>query len=564
MIDLGTVREPDGPMPSNRMSDGSESFPYLWRYFLHHKPLRDWLMRSEPFSTASVSPRNVAQGIAFCCNFSVPSLWEDKAASFDLGEMFIPDHAYSHFMCGTMLAATSLHKHLVCALGPAASRNLQCMPSYQTCVRRMVVDMGSSRSINILEFSWMQDGALIVTAKILVPPDPTVPYQTAGCTGAFALFPNVTPGGPLPTIPRSLVSFVEVPRCPFCTARGSLGCYCSGSMRALPSPEDDTYSSAVWPPRIANDVHGPAVDTYHNIRSRLDLIQHIAHVKITAHVVTSEDINRPGCVPGKTYRLGPSRFVVKAVLFRPANSFEADTLRQVADKLRLLRAGSLRMQADMQKLWGEATPKRKVVRLSEGNYEEQDIERVDIRPSADGTSCPSISNLTKINYVQYPEMSSMRSSHVSSGCSACFGKIGVDHTCSLSPKIQVSEVTRSRTESVHASKVTETVSAAEMPTRRIPCPRCDKTFSQQGSLNRHLKNIHDARKIPCEFCNMAFGQMFDLKVSSSSNCDIRRCNTELRLDSRDTDILLQLFCSVCLPFRLNFLCLHFALETKAS
>lgn len=520
MIDLAQLSSPgEQPAPS-RMSDGSEIFPYLWRYFLHHEPLRDWLMRAEPFAAAAVSPRQAGQGIAFCCNFSVPPVWKDMAASFDLGEMFIPDHAYSQFMCGTVVAATSYHKHLVCALGPAASRDAPFLPSYQTCVRRMVVDMGSSRSINIIEFSWMQDGALIVTAKILVPPDPSFPYQSAGCTGAFAFFKDVMPAGPTPTILRSLVSFVEVPRCPFCTARGSLGCYCSGELAARASREGEDYSSAVWPPRLPHDVQGPTIDTYHNIRSRLDLIQHIAHVKITAHVVTSQDVVRESGPPAKTYKLGPSRFVVRAVLFRPANSFEADTLRQVADKLRLLRAGSLRVTAALQE-------QEHAANATSGQltgYDIGDSEQWSSpgKLSGDAISCPSASNIgsDRVYRSNFATVLSSQSSCVSGACRACanpwqnHGRQA--HTCSAAASTGISEGTKSRTGSVHISNITDAPSDGTFPWKRLRCPRCDKTFSQQGSLNRHLKNIHEENKIPCQFCNMSFGQMFDLKVSRTS------------------------------------------------
>lgn len=373
--------------------------------------------------------------------------------------------------------------------------------------------MGSSRSINIIEFSWMKDGALIVTTKILVPPDLSSPRAAAGCTGAFALFANATPGALPPTVPVSLVSFVEAPRCPVCTARGSLGCYCTASLGENSHLQDEAYSSAIWPPRIANDVKGSSIDTYHNIRSRLDLIQHISHVKITAHLVTGEETVQVGGLSSKSYKLGSSRFVVRAVLFRPANSLEADTLRQVADKLRLLRSGSLRVQAEMQQYIEGGACSRNAMRIGEDKYSYHDVAEVDSRPSADVISCPSVSHPSRLNYTHFPDVSSEQSSHDSSGCGACSGVPGSRHTCSLS-RIQLSEVTGSRTVSVNnISKLTETRSVSEKDGKKIPCPRCTKSFSQQGSLNRHLKNIHDAQKIPCAHCSMAFGQMFDLKVS---------------------------------------------------
>lgn len=502
------------------MFDGSEVFPYLWRYFLSHPPLRDWLMRAPPYASAAVAPRHVAQGIAFCCNFSVPDKWADMSASFDLGEMFIPDHAYSHFMCGTVVAASSFHKHLVCALGPAASRNPACLPSYRTCVRRMVVDMGSSRSINIMEFSWMEDGALIVTTKILVPPDPSVPYQAAGCTGAFALFTDVRPGGLVPSVPRSLVSFVEAPRCPFCSAKGSLGCYCSEPALERWSSKGENLSSAVWPPTIPNDVTTTAIDSYHSIRSRLDLIQHIAHVKVTAHVVTTQEVTMPFGPSSKTYKLGPSRFVVKSVLFRPSTGFESDTLRQVADKLRLLRAGSLSLTSNLQRYnRSSPSPKGKSPQLT--SFDADCQSHTGVTPTAD-TLCATISALPtsdpSTHNTAATAVVSSETSGVSIACDTCgSGLTNESGTCQAC-SANVSALAPTPLQTTRAVPKDDPESEQdpehdiELPENRLLCPLCSKTFSQQGSLNRHLKNIHEARKIPCQYCSMSFGQMFDLKV----------------------------------------------------
>lgn len=522
MVDLTDIHEMYPPKPNHSLtSDGSEMFPYLWRYFLSHQPLRDWLMRSAPYTTVAVSPRHVSQGIAFCCNFSVPNLWSDMADSFGLGEMFIPDHAYSHFMCGTVVAATSFHKHLICALGSAANRQASSLPSYRTCVRRMVVDMGSSRSINIMEFSWMEDGALVVTTKVLVPPDPSLPFQSAGCTGAFALFTDVSPGGPAPTVPRSLVSFMEAPLCPFCSAAGSLGCYCSNSMPNRYDEQNEAYSSAIFPPRLEKDLQGTAIDTYHNIRSRLDLIQHISHVKITAHVVTPLEFRTPSGLPSKTYSLGPSRFVVKAVLFRPSNGFEADTLRQVADKLRLLRIGTLNIASAFQKQRQSTSFNRS----EDGADIDNDITSLSFDMPKDSSAdfhIPTIPSPTNSAHdTTLRSVFSSVSSHVTNACRSC-GKALENskiqcQTCSTyaseMTSINVSHSKPSHVKEV-VSGVVETPSTSGSPSKRLKCPLCEKTFSQQGSLNRHLKNIHEERKIPCQFCSMMFGQMFDLKVSS--------------------------------------------------
>lgn len=531
MVNLAHLTPPGEQPAPNHMSDGSELFPFLWRYFLHHDPLRDWLMRSEPFCTTAVSPVKVAQGIAFCCNFSVPPQWEDMSESFDMGEMFVPSHAYSHFMCGTVVAATSYHKHLICALGPAAARDAHVLPSYQTNVRRMVVDMGSSRSINIIEFSWMNDGALIVTVKILVPPDPAFPVRAAGCTGAFALFTDVFPAGPTPLVPRSLVSFIEVPRCPVCIASGSLGCYCSHQALERFAQYKDERSSAVWPPRLVQDVQIAGIDTYHNIRSRLDMIQHISHVKVTAHVVTGQDVMQEMGPPARTYKLGPSRFVIRAVLFRPATGYEADSLRQVADGFRLVRSGSLKATRALQEL------EHARYEVAEAGVEEQFEDKPEQSTQddphewkgakiTDETIAPPVEmfDLQKRHPREYETVISGRSSHVSSACLACENPVPIDgivsHTCSRARSFGFSAVSGSKAGNalLPGSLVTEELSDHSFLTKKISCPLCGKSFSQQGSLNRHLKNVHQEKKILCQFCNLAFGQMFDLKVSRAASC----------------------------------------------
>lgn len=587
---------------SRQMMDGSQMFPYLWGYFLRHSELRDWLMRAPPYTSASFAPSHVAQGIAFCCNFEVPSIWADMAPVFDLGEMFIPDHSVGQFMCGSVVAGTTLHKHLVCALGPAASRDPIQLPSYRTAARRMVIDMSSSQSITMIEFSWMCDGALIVTAKVLVIPPRDRPYDSAGCTGAFAIFSDVVPGGPVPEAPRSLVSFVEAPRCPSCIQTGCLGCYCrqpdssSGFSSPSSSPSHPTSptspvssnlrtSSAAWPPQPPYDVNGSAVHNYQNVRLRLRLIQHIAHVKITAHVVTTQQIENELGLPSTSYHLGPSRFVVKAVRFRTAIPLEADTLRQVADKLRLLRCAALRMASEalhpssksttapmLTQSQRERTSKEPVsqpYQIKTDRYKHTDRALIN---AAGSSNIPS-NNTAKIEHevgADYPDSSfiSFYNSDIptppsptspqspsegvvpklTSLCVACVvqGVKGDGSRCAacsqsamlnahISKKSEMMLMPMSTTPvstqcaspaegnswltTEVLSKVTEPVSYTPTcmlqapPPARLRCPRCEKTFSQQGSLNRHLKNIHDQRKIPCDYCMMTFGQMFDLKVS---------------------------------------------------
>lgn len=382
----------------------------------------------------------------------------------------------------------------------------------------MVVDMGSSRSINVMEFSWMEDGALIVTCKVLIPPHPSAPHRSAGCTGAFALFTNVMPGGSPPRVPRSLVSFVEAPRCPICLEKGSLGCYCSSEMTAAVGRIPDEYSSAIWPPKLTTDIPGTAIDTFHNVRTRLDLIQHIAHVKVTAHVVIAHEEKNALGQTAKTYKLGPSRFVIRSVLFRPSNSFEADTLRQVADKLRLLRTASVNL-ASLRSKGFQGHRYR-----TEENAKITEVED-DKSYTALGTSPFAHSELQTSSFTVPPEtlltIPCSETSRVSSACGRCGKSSASGAKCQMcmigvAPASTGDASTRVTSTNDAMSRVTETPSIVPIPAKRMTCPLCDKTFSQQGSLNRHLKNIHEEKKIPCQFCPMTFGQMFDLKVRSHS------------------------------------------------
>lgn len=510
------------------MSDGSELFPYLWRHFLRHQPVRDWLMRRPPYHSTTITPAHVAQGVAFCCNFDTPEIWSDMASSFEMGEMFIPDHRYRQFMCGSVVAATPFHKHLICALGPAATRHYTALPSYRTRVRRMVVDLVSSRSINLFEFSWMEDGMLIVTAKILVPPPPGSLKATAGCNGAFALFDNVVPAGDLPAAPRSFVSFVEAPRCPTCYQQGALGCCCRN---ALPSSE--AQSCSIWPPAFEIDKHDSAVHTMTNVCAKLACIQRVAHVKVTAHVVTPQTFLRDNGLPWRTYKLGPSRFTVKAVMFRPSTPFEMDTLRQVADKWRLLRSSTLRYlstRSDEDALGVEddalkqnASLDLSSVPTSQYSHEQNDADLC--IPMLSGATSTFVSEMLKAARatspmdVVAPTYSPEQISEVRT-CPTCGrskealldgNELGM---CSCDLFSVLSERTgslESLSPTLDGCKDSERENAKGL--KRPTCTLCGKTFSQQGSLNRHLKNIHEEKKIPCQYCNMSFGQMFDLRVS---------------------------------------------------
>lgn len=509
-----------------RMTDGSEVFSYLWTHFLRHQHLRDWLMRAPPFTAASFSSEQIERGTGFCCNFSVPELWSDMAECFDLGEMFVPDHSYSHFMCGSMVAASSFHKHLVCALGPAAARTPIAIQAYSTISRRMVVDMGSSRSIRIIEFSWMADGALMVIVKILVAPDRRRPFDQAGCTGAFAVFTDVTAAGELPTAPRSLVSFVEAPRCPVCIQTGSLGCYCLNRPCKDAFPLKLDRSSAVYPPRLDHDLTTSgtsyAADTYDNVRVRLGLIRHVAHVKVTAHLVTTQrSVDANGQLVSK-YVLGPSRFVIKAVHFRAANALETHTLRQAAAKFRLLRCGALRFAKSMSSKYITSISSRsRTLCINDvGDFvtreEELSIEQASRVLQGTWTNeleCDVVGDRNRADALSLITSSDRSVSR--SGSASVNGSRG-----SSSQEDKVIDVALSRPnaddwgQNVTAVGCPGQMNVFSAPSIRLSCPKCDKTFSQQGSLNRHLKNIHERRKIPCEHCPMTFGQMFDLKVSN--------------------------------------------------
>lgn len=494
---------------SAKSTDGSHIFPNLWRYFLRHQHLRDWLMRASPFSDVSFGASQIEQGIAFCCNFSVPQLWSDMASCFNVGEIFIPDHSFANFVCGSVVAASTFNQHLVCALGPAAARTPAAVQAYSTTVRRMIIDMASSTSIRIIEFSWMADGALMVAVRALTLSNHRRSVDNSGCTGAFAVFTDVTPAGNLPAAPRFLVSFVETPRCPTCIQIPSLGCYCFNTpcKNALSSPAQQ-LSTDFQPYHDHNiSVSNGFVATYDNIRNRFRMISRIAHVKVTAHLVTTRHSIDVSGQTVTTYRLGPSRFVVKAVQFRASDPSETRTLQQNAAKLLLFRSGPLQFA---QKLNMRPTIDLATQGSSQGNMlclndvgdfdsgrekfptyltptaERESVSMVDEKTNGDSTFVNStIDVLSMIT-------NSFETAVATDGFTAKANEYDW-------------EIKESREASRH--------DYGSLTVTRLTCPKCDKTFSQQGSLNRHLKNIHEQRKIPCDYCHMTFGQMFDLKVS---------------------------------------------------
>lgn len=429
-------------------------------------------------------------------------------------------------MCGSVVAASSLNKHLVCALGPAAARTSAAYKAYSTVTRRMVLDMGSSRSIRIIEFSWMADGALIVIVKVLIAPDPLRPFDQAGCSGTFAVFDDAIPGGPLPVIPRSLVSFLEAPRCPVCIQTGSLGCYCLKKPSTVdpPSSSHPHLSSAAWPPQIENDLSNAPVscaDTYDNVRLRLRTIHHIAHVKVTAHIVsTSNSVDAFG-QPCTTYRLGPSHFVIRDVHFRTANVMETHTLRQAAAKLRLLRGGVLRIasalgaRAFTDHVNAQLPSQSSSICVNDvGDFDTQgdDTLQHEAPPVSEDEevaisgAIPSEEQCNVMGPKTMDALSMITNSYATGvATDGPLGDSPIDEW-DLNVGNVISDCDRD-------SEIVVRRPYAQESGVRLSCPKCDKTFSQQGSLNRHLKNIHEQSKIPCEYCTMTFGQMFDLKVS---------------------------------------------------
>lgn len=499
------------------MRNGTEVFPFLWTHFLAHQHISDWLMRVPPFNVASFSSAQIERGTGFCCNFSVPELWSDMTDCFNIGEMFVPDHPYSHFMCGSMVAASSFNKHLVCALGPGAARTPVAIQGYTTTSRRMVVDMGSSRSIRIMEFSWLADGTLMVIAKILVAPDRRRPFDQAGCTGAFAIFTDVEAGGKLPTAPRSLVGFIEAPRCPVCIQTGSLGCYCLNRpcKNALPLVPD--RSSAVYPPRLDRDLTTSsslhAADTYDNVRVRLGLIRHVAHVKVTAHHVFTKSYVDANGQTVMTYSLGPARFVIKEVHFRAANALESHTLRQAAAKFRLLRSGALRIAKALGSKYTTTTSTRSstlcIDDVGNFDFEHDDLFAEEVPRVLEG-SWTTESERGFTDDGNTIDAVSLITGSDHSG----FGRALTSHDAGMINAALAGSNTDEWGYNVNAMGSAHHTNELNALSIRLSCPKCDKTFSQQGSLNRHLKNIHEQKKIPCEYCPMTFGQMFDLKVST--------------------------------------------------
>lgn len=548
----------DPPPCATRMQDGSELFPVVWNHFMSHAPIRAWLMNGYLDPVVDLRSQNIDEGIAVCCNFPVPKAWSALQSCFDLGEIFVPNHSYQHFSCGTMLAATTLHKHLMSAIGDASEAVESGQPEVagddnwavvlrsiggessledacHTRVRRMAIDMGSARSINILEFCWMRSGMLLVTAKIIVPPQPGIVHQSSGCSGAFAIFLDAQPGGEPPERPTHMISFLELPRCPFCEVRGSSTCVCRSALGARGSRF--SHSSAILESHILSDLAGTGSDTLYNVRRRIEAIQHMGIVKVTVHKAEWLNTHSDG-ESEETFRLHalpPAMY--KPVLFRPSDRADAVVLRQVVERVRtsclVYNSFDIRIILDaMQRRNKQYQLLCHMDEAADGPLtivlDEEQTSAEGIVEDQEGEDMPAVTVLQD----NTPSLRRSRGDWSDLQCDRCdkiFFKSGtlVRHqrdvhsarSNSCGPRRDLSGGDYSAGSSAPSFACRDTVGKSRGKrdgvegVQRIACPRCEKTFSQQGSLNRHLRSIHEYRKLQCNMCELAFGQGFDLKVS---------------------------------------------------
>ncbi|XP_039222217.1 putative transcription factor Ovo-like 1 [Crotalus tigris] len=92
--------------------------------------------------------------------------------------------------------------------------------------------------------------------------------------------------------------------------------------------------------------------------------------------------------------------------------------------------------------------------------------------------------------------------------------------------VHVSSGGRQETES-DFSPSTVKVTPADGPVEQFSCPFCQKAFSYQRMLNRHLKCHSEIKRHLCPYCNKGFNDTFDLKRHVRTHTGVRPYKCEL-------------------------------------
>uniref|UniRef100_A0A8C5SQH6 Ovo like transcriptional repressor 1 n=1 Tax=Laticauda laticaudata TaxID=8630 RepID=A0A8C5SQH6_LATLA len=71
------------------------------------------------------------------------------------------------------------------------------------------------------------------------------------------------------------------------------------------------------------------------------------------------------------------------------------------------------------------------------------------------------------------------------------------------------------------------VSPADGPLEQFSCPFCQKAFSYQRMLNRHLKCHSEIKRHLCPYCNKGFNDTFDLKRHVRTHTGVRPYKCDL-------------------------------------
>ncbi|KAM3824818.1 putative transcription factor Ovo-like 1 [Vipera latastei] len=71
------------------------------------------------------------------------------------------------------------------------------------------------------------------------------------------------------------------------------------------------------------------------------------------------------------------------------------------------------------------------------------------------------------------------------------------------------------------------VTPADGPIEQFSCPFCQKAFSYQRMLNRHLKCHSEIKRHLCPYCNKGFNDTFDLKRHVRTHTGVRPYKCEL-------------------------------------